>query len=141
MTERRPAEESDERGERGTPFDASERERARAEREVLHAGMDAVWERFGGVVEERVHALEAFVAKARTGAATPADVRAAHAVAHKLMGSLGTFGFPEGSKVAREVQALLAERDEIPDSDVTALGASVAALRAAVSLPRSTRQA
>lgn len=50
------------------------------------------------------------------------------------------FGFPEGSRVAREVQALLVGRDEIRGPDVTALCAPIAALGAAVSVPRNARQ-
>lgn len=140
MTERRPPDGPAARGEPRGRSNEGEGTRG-AEREELQARLEAVWERYGGVVEERVRALEGFVAKAQAGAATPADVHAAHELAHMLTGSLAMFGFPDGSEVARGAQELLAERDEIADPDLSALSVSIAALRAAVSLPRNPRQA
>jgi HPt (histidine-containing phosphotransfer) domain-containing protein len=61
----------------------------------------AVWERFRGTTTLRVQTLEAWY----TGELDP---RTALAEAHKLAGSLGTFGRADGSMAAAQLEHLLA---------------------------------
>jgi diguanylate cyclase (GGDEF)-like protein len=57
--------------------------------------------------------------------------------AHNLAGALGTFGFWEGSKVAKQVEQLLAE-SPLPPKSLYRLPELTAALRRAIDMPRTT---
>jgi len=64
----------------------------------------SLWIKSRPTIEARVELLE------RASVADPLgdELRAeAHSVAHKLAGSLGMFGFPEGTRVARELELRL----------------------------------
>ena len=64
---------------------------------------------------------------AARGALDAATAEAARREAHKLTGSLGTFGIPEGTERARALE--LALEDGAGPADPTRLEADVAALR------------
>lgn len=66
----------------------------------LDDAIAAIWERSKPTVAERLAAVEA----ASSGAADPATREAGLRAAHQLAGSLGTFGVPEGSDLARAVE-------------------------------------
>lgn len=70
----------------------------------------AIWEKFRGTTTRRVQTLEAWYAG-------ELDHRTAAADAHKLTGTLGTFGHPDGSLAAAQLEQMLAahldgERDD-----------------------------
>lgn len=54
-------------------------------------------------------------------------------VAHKLAGSLGTFGFPHGSTVAREIEQRFAADSALRHEEAVHVSEMVAALRSALS--------
>jgi HPt (histidine-containing phosphotransfer) domain-containing protein len=87
-----------------------------------------LWVKIRPLVEERLATLDK--AAAAAGAGTPAeDLRKeAASSAHKLAGSLGMYGYDEGTRVARELEALLG--GAAPDA--ARLSALIAELRAAV---------
>lgn len=66
-----------------------------------------LWQRNQTQIDERLALLERAAADAATGALTPALREEAAATAHKLAGSLGMFGFHEGTRLARELEHLL----------------------------------
>jgi len=68
-----------------------------------------VWEQFRHVIFERLTAVEAAVTALRRATLTPEIRQKATLEAHRLAGSLGMFGLVEGSRVAREIEHLLAE--------------------------------
>ena len=69
--------------------------------------LKAMWERNLPVLRERVGVLSvAAEASARGELEEGLRVEAA-GVAHKLAGSLGMFGYPEGTRVARELEVVL----------------------------------
>jgi HPt (histidine-containing phosphotransfer) domain-containing protein len=71
-----------------------------------NALLASVWERNLPVLRARLDLLD------QAAAATPLDAMLkteAHAVAHKLAGSLGMFGYTEGTRIARELELLLEE--------------------------------
>ncbi|MDQ3318737.1 MAG: Hpt domain-containing protein, partial [Actinomycetota bacterium] len=72
------------------------------------AAVQAVWERSRNETIGRVGTLDEAVGALLDGALDE-DLRArAERDAHKLAGSLGMFGFPRGSEVARELEQALA---------------------------------
>jgi HPt (histidine-containing phosphotransfer) domain-containing protein len=68
----------------------------------------ALWERNLPVVEERLATLHR-AAEALAGGALDAPLRGeAISSSHKLAGSLGMYGYDEGTRIAREIEVLLA---------------------------------
>ncbi len=66
-----------------------------------------LWRRNRPVIEDRLAALDR-AAQAAASDPMPEDLRlAALDVAHKLSGSLGMFGFDQGTAIARELEHLL----------------------------------
>ena len=77
-----------------------------AERPALP--MARLRERFIETTEKRISTLEAALSEALQGTLDAERQREAEREAHKLGGSLGTFGFAEGSRLALEMEALWA---------------------------------
>jgi DNA-binding response OmpR family regulator len=65
------------------------------------------WENFKQAIEERLTILSEAVVALKQEQFNEELQQQARATAHKLAGSLGSFGFPEGSKIAREIEQLL----------------------------------
>jgi PAS domain S-box-containing protein len=70
------------------------------------AAIAGVWQKFQGRVDEQVKVLEEAVACSEQSL-NPELLTQAIREAHTLAGSLGTFGFPNGSKLARQIEQLL----------------------------------
>ena len=66
-----------------------------------------VWERFKGRIGDRVAALAKASRRASEGSLDREECQSALETSHKLVGSLGTFGFAKGSEIAREMERLL----------------------------------
>jgi len=82
---------------------------AASAKEKTAALLKAMWEKNLPLLRERVAVLSA-AADAATAGTLSEELRVeAHAVAHKLAGSLGMFGYPEGTRVARELEVALGE--------------------------------
>lgn len=73
----------------------------------VNAAIGALWERFKGVAFDRLETLEAAIVAQLEGRLDVTQKRRAEREAHKLAGSVGTFGFAEGSRLAREIEVLL----------------------------------
>ncbi|MGK7898780.1 MAG: response regulator [Xenococcus sp. (in: cyanobacteria)] len=66
------------------------------------------WEdRFKAVSHERVAILDDFVTAIFANQGNDQSHQQARITAHKLAGSLGGFGFPEGSKIAKKIEQIL----------------------------------
>ncbi|MFE4104818.1 response regulator [Almyronema epifaneia] len=74
--------------------------------ETLAAVIKA-WEQYRSVMQERLDVIEAAAIALDNGQLTQDLQQVGYANAHKLVGSLGSFGFPEGSRLARELERLL----------------------------------
>ena len=83
----------------------------------LAAAMDKLWSRFLPETRDRVTALEIAAAAFAAGKMTGEQREAAHAAAHKLAGTLGTFGLTRGTVLARELELMYA-RDGGPEPAV-----------------------
>jgi HPt (histidine-containing phosphotransfer) domain-containing protein len=91
----------------------------------------SLWERSLPVLKDRIAQLDRTVLAARAGTLTPQLRKEAATTAHKLAGSLGMFGYPEGTRFARRLEVHL---DHAGPVDPLRLAEDLAAMRATVSL-------
>ena len=98
----------------------------------LAQAIDLLWARFLPEIRSRVEVLKAAAAACAVKRLTSAQREAAHAAAHKLAGTLGTFNLTRGTVLAREFE-LVCCREDTPDATVAGrLGAIAAELRTIV---------
>ncbi|MBE7385708.1 MAG: response regulator [Leptolyngbya sp. SIO1E4] len=76
------------------------------ESEII-AAVAKAWEVHQGTMQERLNVLEAAAAAMDVGQLSAELQHTSRSHAHKLAGSLGCFGFSEGSRIARELEHLL----------------------------------
>jgi len=93
---------------------------------ALNPAIAALWQRNLPQVQQRLALLD----QAAAGPLTPELRGEAIAVAHKLSGSLGMFGFHRGTLIARELE----ERLESPSPEAATLAILTAQLRDAIDL-------
>ena len=67
----------------------------------------AAWEKHQDTMQERLDILEATAAAVKADQLSAELQAAGRSQAHKLAGSMGCFGFAEGSRIARELEQLL----------------------------------
>jgi HPt (histidine-containing phosphotransfer) domain-containing protein len=80
------------------------------------------------LVEERLATLDKAATAASVGTLAEDLRKEAESSAHKLAGSLGMYGYDEGTRVARELEVLLGKATP----DAVKLNALIAELRATV---------
>ena len=74
----------------------------------MAAAMARLWAKFLPEIEQRVAVLDDAARALAAGTLSEEQRAAAHAAAHKLAGSLGTFGMQRGTELARLAEDLLA---------------------------------
>ncbi|BAY37007.1 two-component hybrid sensor and regulator [Nostoc sp. NIES-2111] len=90
-----------------------------------------IWQKFYGRVDEQVRILEQ--AASLNQPALDLELRSqASREAHTLAGSLGTFGLPEGSKLAKKIEQLLKSDKKLTSTEIKNLQSWVKSLRQAV---------
>jgi HPt (histidine-containing phosphotransfer) domain-containing protein len=94
---------------------------------ALSKALDRLWVRFLPEIEHRISMVEIAAQAQYEGSLTQEQREAAHAAAHKLAGTLGTFGLHRGTEVARQIEHALAE--ETPLAAGTELSSSIAEIR------------
>lgn len=77
----------------------------------LRVALAGAWRRHGPTVLARVEALDRTLGLVRRGELTEDLRREACSQAHRLAGTLGTFGFHEGATAARQLEILLDPRE------------------------------
>ena len=87
-----------------------------------------IWERSVPEVKARLQVLGRAAEAAAMGSLRGEQAEEARGLAHKLAGSLGMFGLMEGTRVAREIEMLLAGGE----AEGAKMGELVAELRAKV---------
>jgi HPt (histidine-containing phosphotransfer) domain-containing protein len=92
----------------------------------VDALLATLWERSLPTLRERLDVLDRAAAAAASGHLTEALRTKARSIAHKLSGSLGMFGHPRGTEIARQMEAILS--DSAPDT-LTSLTVLVTELR------------
>ncbi len=92
--------------------------------------LDQLWERNLPALHSRLALFDAVAEAARTHVLTPELREQAAAEAHKLAGSLGMFGYHNGTVLARELEVLLEEKSpETPRPDPTRIAELATTLR------------
>ena len=81
-------------------------EELRSPAEKTRAAVAALWEKFSETLFGRLALLERAIGALREGSLSEDLRQEAEMGAHKLAGSLGTFGLPEGSKLAAEMELI-----------------------------------
>lgn len=83
----------------------------------LGTALEAVWTKSRPQLMQRIATLQEAAHSLAEGALAAGLRRAAEADAHRLTGSLGTFGSPEGSDLARQIEQLLGGTAPLTASD------------------------
>lgn len=78
---------------------------------ALNASVQQTWQRTKGLNLERVTLLEQVMRALKAGSCAATLQQQGMQNAHKLTGSLGTFGFESSSQLAQQIEELLAESD------------------------------
>lgn len=91
----------------------------------------ALWERSVPLISERLAVLDRAAEASINDAMVPSLRHSAADTAHKLAGSLGMFGYPRGTEIARDLEQIL---DSDGPIDPIALRHLVLALRASLPL-------
>ncbi|HIK05245.1 MAG TPA: response regulator [Trichormus sp. M33_DOE_039] len=111
---------------------AGEKEKSvagKSQTESTQKAIAGIWEKFYGRVDEQVTVLET-TATVISQAALSSELRLqARQEAHTLAGSLGTFGLPEGSKLARKIEQLLKSDPSWTPTEISKLQKWVKLLR------------
>ena len=76
-------------------------------REKTRVAIAEVWERFKGRISDRVATLAEASRRSSEGYLNQEECQYALETAHKLAGSLGTFGFANGSEIAKKIENIL----------------------------------
>ena len=105
----------------------------------MDAAIAALWDEARPRALARVDAVEDAVAALMGGALDDETRDGARREAHKLAGSLGTFGVPEGSTIARELERRFEGAPQ--QADAPALAEQVIALRRAIEAGASAQPA
>ncbi|HLO48226.1 MAG TPA: response regulator [Kamptonema sp.] len=97
--------------------------------EVEKSNSNKLLERFHEIFNQQVAILEQAKAGLLSGNLNPELHKAAKNEAHKLAGSMASFGYPEGSKLARSAEHLLIKHLPFTGEEITRFAEIVAALQ------------
>jgi DNA-binding response OmpR family regulator len=109
-----------------TPSESDIRQPTRAE---MVTSVAQAWETHQGTMQERLSVLEATAAAIDGGQLSTDLQQAGCSQAHKLAGSLGCYGFKEGSLIARELEQLLQRSAPLDDQQAAQIFQLVQRLR------------
>lgn len=109
------------------------------EAEIAHR-LEQMWETLKDRLKAQIDLLHQAVAHLCGGTLTDTLRQQAKTEAHRLIGSLGSFGIVGGSEIARELEQLLEETDSPSDRARKALAELVPALQQAIKQPRTLEQ-
>jgi HPt (histidine-containing phosphotransfer) domain-containing protein len=102
--------------------------RGSTQSDATRALLSRLWQRGIPLLMERLAILEQAAAAAHTGTLT-ADLRdQALDITHKLSGSLGMFGYPDGTQLTRELELLLEAPTAPPPDRFTEITAELRAI-------------
>ncbi len=99
------------------------------------SAIDQVLARFRGVFSQQVAVLEQAKTALFAGNLEPELQQAAKYEAHKLAGSMASFGYPEGSKLARSAEHLLSNNRPFTAEEITRLSELVTGLQQELAQP------
>ncbi|HEY5864706.1 MAG TPA: response regulator [Candidatus Tectomicrobia bacterium] len=99
------------------------------------AALTDLWERFKDAISGQVEVLEQAAMALVEGRLDTDLRRQAEREAHKLAGSLGTLGFPEGTRLARDIEYRLQGHEVLEQAQILLLAELVVALRRELAQP------
>lgn len=89
-----------------------------ATQQQTQAAVNRLWEQFKGPIKNRVNVIEDAIVALEKGRLSDELLKDAGHAAHKLSGSLGTYGFPEGSRLAQKLEHVFfsgsVSQDQVP---------------------------
>lgn len=94
--------------------------------------LDRMWTRFLPDIRDRAAVLDAAAKAAVDGTLSQAIRAEALSAAHKLAGTLGTFGLPRGTDLARELELLYASDDGLEGAKAQRLATITAEIKAMI---------
>ncbi|NET77860.1 response regulator [Okeania sp. SIO1F9] len=94
----------------------------------LQDSISKIWDRFQGSINERIGVLEQVVVAGKNEILEIDLQKKAQQEAHKLAGSLGTFGLVDSSDLAREIETLLAAEKTLNSDEIFNLSKLVKSL-------------
>ena len=100
---------------------------ANDQQERIRQTMAALWERNLPLIRDRLDELGRAAEAAATGSLDPAQRASAAGTAHKLAGSLGMFGYAQGTDLARELEQHLETAGEADPARLQELARSLRA--------------
>lgn len=101
------------------------------------AAVAALWERYKGIIMSRLAVLDEARTALQQGTLQP-DLRGqAREEAHKLAGSLGSFGFPEASRLAEQAEGLFKAEAPLGRPETLRLTRLLSALHRSLDSPPS----
>lgn len=96
-----------------------------------------LWQKNLPTLRVRLDVLDQVAAQMANLSLSEEDRVKAESIAHKLSGSLGMFGYDEGTKIARQIEELLRKATTVvspAQQDVMRLGSLVSQLRISLAL-------
>jgi DNA-binding response OmpR family regulator len=88
-----------------------------------------LWEQFKSSFDEKLGLLDDVIAALQMGDLALELRQSAQKTVHKLIGSLGVYGFPQGSILARQIEDLLSPDLNLTDPEIDAIAQLVADLK------------
>lgn len=92
--------------------------------------LNQMWAKFLPQIRDRANVLEEAAQAAMAGTLSEEERQAAQSAAHKLAGTLGTFGLDRGTELARELEAVFA--DGVERESPERIGVAAAEIRAII---------
>ncbi|MGG6265992.1 response regulator [Leptolyngbya sp. AN03gr2] len=121
-------------GYRLKPLSSASTDSANPIAQELRSKLNAIWNSYKDRANQQIGVIEQVVCQANL------ELQAAAAQqAHTLAGSLGTFGFPEGSQIAKEIELLLT-KPSLKAKTLSHLRELVLTLRRVIDLPTSANE-
>ncbi len=99
---------------------------------AIRQTLDRMWAKFLPDIRERAHVLDLAAKAAARGALTQAARADARSAAHKLAGTLGTFGLERGTDLARELELLYAGSEGLEGAKAERLAALAGEIKAMI---------
>ena len=96
--------------------------------------LETIAARFQASIQQRLEVIEAAVRSIQAGHLPPDQRVSAQEEAHRLVGGLGTFGYDEGSSLARQIELLLGDRP-LAVNEVDQISRCLLALKQTLAIP------
>ncbi len=102
---------------------------SKTSQQELQQSINKIWDRVKGSISERIDVVEQAVIAGKNGKLETNLQHQAEQEAHKLAGSLGTFGLTYGSDLARKIETLLTSESPINSTKISHISQLLSTLR------------